>query len=396
MPRVSDGADVSGNMKSSGRRVVGQSRGTYGNTNYLVIECFEAEGVPKDTWKAQWNELTQGHYYYTKKYVQGWDTKRFDSPSDLISYPETEPDRTQALELLVEQVRLEGAVDRAVGALEEFKGKPLPDVIKTLIVAQLGARASDPEPVEAQQVHAPLADRQHAADDTDDDDDDSVAAPKLQTRSRQGAADFVSRPDALNRLKGQLVPFPIVTIKNHQAQVVFLVADASRSVDGRSPEPVVERMISMGRQIAMLAWEKFPDKDYLQGACAALVPHKMKVVKVDNKNVELRECWSERKAFVLLRAVAKATPGQPDLHETLLYTYIGGGVPHQPPNTYALVFKQMPVRIAACVAAVGAKLMGIELQGPMVYCFDLNVTPELVTNSERSFLQLASERGRRC
>ena len=328
--------------------------------------------------------------------MQGWDTKKFDSPWDLISYPETEPRRTEALEFLVEHVKLDGAVRRALGALEEFKGKPLPDVIKTLIVAQLGARASDPEPVEAQQVHAPLADSQHAADDTDDDDDDSVADPKLQTRSRQGAADFVSRPDALNRLKGQLVPFPIVTIKNHQALVVFLVADASRSVDGRSPEPVVESMISVGRQIAMLVWEKFSVEENLKGACAALVPHKMKVVKVDNKNVELRECWSERKAFVLLRALATATPGQPDLHETLLYTYIGGGVPHQPPNTYPLVFKQMPLNIAACVAAVGAKLMGIELQEPMVYCRDTNVTPAAVTNSERSFLQQASDRSRRC
>ena len=120
----------------------------------------------------------------------------------------------------------------------------------------------------------------------------------------------------------------------------------------------------------------------------------MKVVKVDNQNVELRECWSERKAFVLLPAVA--TGAQPDLRDALLYTYIGGGVPHQPPNTYALVFKQMPVRIAACVAAVGAKLMGIELQGPMVYCRDLNVTPDAVTHSERSFLQQASDRRRRC
>ena len=35
----------------------------------------------------------------------------------------------------------------------------------------------------------------------------------------------------------------------------------------------------------------------------------------------------------------------------VMYTYIGGGVPNQPPNTYALVFKRMPLPVASALMA---------------------------------------------
>ena len=108
---------------------------------------------------------------------------------------------------------------------------------------------------------------------------------------------------------------------------------------------------------------------------------------MDSTNVAPRAYLSQRQALALLPA------GTLHVRDALLYTYIGGRVPHQPPSTYRLVFKHMPVHIAACVAAVGAHLMGVLLQGSMVYCRDMNMSSAEVVQSEQEFLELVRLKG---
>jgi hypothetical protein len=77
--------------------------------------------------------------------------------------------------------------------------------------------------------------------------------------------------------------------------------------------------------------------------------------------------------------------GNRNVDDALLYTYIGGGVPNQPPNTYPLVFKHMPLDIAALVLAEGMKLMPCSPSAGMIYCRDVGKSPEELRQKETEF-----------
>jgi hypothetical protein len=51
-----------------------------------------------------------------------------------------------------------------------------------------------------------------------------------------------------------------------------------------------------------------------------------------------------------------------------LYAYIGGGVPHRPPNTYALVFKHMPLYVARRALALLLYHTGAPVDPSMFAC----------------------------
>ena len=54
----------------------------------------------------------------------------------------------------------------------------------------------------------------------------------------------------------------------------------------------------------------------------------------------LRLCRSSRQAYV----ISRGSDDSPD--NFVLYTYMGGGVEYQPENTYALVYKYLPLGVA--------------------------------------------------
>jgi len=55
-------------------------------------------------------------------------------------------------------------------------------------------------------------------------------------------------------------------------------------------------------------------------------------------------CWEDRYAFVV-------TDSQ-DERKVKLYGYLAGGTPHQPPHTYPLLFKHMPLELADALYAM--------------------------------------------
>ena len=64
--------------------------------------------------------------------------------------------------------------------------------------------------------------------------------------------------------------------------------------------------------------------------------------------IEERDCKSLREALIITAPGTK--PSGPDAH--LAYTYIGGGVPWQPPFTFPLVTKELPIAFADHMMAV--------------------------------------------
>ena len=82
------------------------------------------------------------------------------------------------------------------------------------------------------------------------------------------------------------------------------------------------------------------------------VAHKEKIVK----NRIIKYCWSSRQAQLICATTsvggANASPTQ------LAYSYIGGGVTWQPPATYALVSRGMPLHVADRYLALVTFLAG--------------------------------------
>jgi hypothetical protein len=107
---------------------------------------------------------------------------------------------------------------------------------------------------------------------------------------------------------------------------------------------------------------------------------------VNNQSIALRQCWSERQALVLVPETS------PVAASAMLYTYIGGGVDHQPPNTYPLVFRSMPFSVGASLAAQAAEVMGIDIEMSMIYCRDAKRSQAERTSEEERFLKLVHEK----
>ena len=61
----------------------------------------------------------------------------------------------------------------------------------------------------------------------------------------------------------------------------------------------------------------------------------------------LRQCKSLREAFVVTSEDDKDKMDAP-----YLYTYLGGGVQHQPPQGYGWVFRGLPLELADCLCAL--------------------------------------------
>ena len=61
----------------------------------------------------------------------------------------------------------------------------------------------------------------------------------------------------------------------------------------------------------------------------------------------LRQCKSLREAFVITEEDEKE-----NMSSSYLYTYLGGGVTHQPPQGYGLVFRGLSPDVADCLCAL--------------------------------------------
>ena len=80
-----------------------------------------------------------------------------------------------------------------------------------------------------------------------------------------------------------------------------------------------------------------------QTLCAALVPHKRQFVG----SKWIYQCGSLREALVCLPEDHKD-----DLNHATVYAYLGGGVPHQPPHTYGIVVRNLPIHVADHLCAL--------------------------------------------
>jgi hypothetical protein len=150
-------------MKCHGRRLVAQSRGTYGNTNYLAVECFEGKNVPMDAWNQQWGLLQSEapKKEFSAIECKGWSGGQATCPPLWLYLPGDSQKRTTCLKNLIEFVSLEEAVTAATQESDELGGKSLPIAIRDMLTRMSTPRRT---PEGAQSI-VPMTDSPPAADD---------------------------------------------------------------------------------------------------------------------------------------------------------------------------------------------------------------------------------------
>ena len=216
----------------------------------------------------------------------------------------------------------------------------------------------------------------------DDDADDMQVPPFGLWPCARAEAMFVPDRAALTRYRSRLVPFPRIIIHRGLAHVEILLADVARTADGQCLASTVMCIMSVGRHITCCTWAAFSHEEGWREARAALVSQTDGPC-ADDTHVAEGDCWPDQRVLALLPA------GRPILRRALMFTYMGAPGSHEPPNTYRLVFKHMPLHIAACLVAVGAYLMGIEMRPSMVYCRDMSLSRGGAMEAELDFLRLA-------
>lgn len=79
----------------------------------------------------------------------------------------------------------------------------------------------------------------------------------------------------------------------------------------------------------------------------------------------LKQCWDENHYALCL--ITKSEDCETGEDMELLYTYLGRGVPHQPPHCFPLVFKRMPLNVADLLYAHGLHYLGFQYSPKQIF-----------------------------
>ena len=168
--------------------------------------------------------------------------------------------------------------------------------------------------------------------------------PLYKWQTLTAARGLILNPHVWYEMLPKLLPSVGYYFTPHSASVVPLVVEGAMDSSGKAPESAVAAIIEFGRVLALQAMALCEDLVFpTQKLVAALVPHKRQIL---NMKV-LRQCKRLREAFVAISEDDKEKMSSPHL-----YTYLGGGVPHQPPQGYGLVFRGLSHDVADHLCAL--------------------------------------------
>ncbi|CAK0861022.1 unnamed protein product [Prorocentrum cordatum] len=205
----------------------------------------------------------------------------------------------------------------------------------------------------------------------------SQAMP-LQTSSWVSQPDMhglASDPTALHAVRSQLLKHLGVVVQNGRAAITAMYLDATRARDDEAAphSATVERAMAAGRVIALHAVQLFPDAFAAEFPLrATLMPRK----RLRLGGAVLRESWEARAALAL--ALERPGGGDPRM---LMYQFLGDNkkgnrASADPPNTFPLHFRDMPINVAQALAATLLFFTGAEISGKMVVVRPRAPTPE--------------------
>ena len=119
----------------------------------------------------------------------------------------------------------------------------------------------------------------------------------------------------------------------------------------RHSEDVVKKINDLHRLLMCIAAHEYGKSlEYPVKLTVSVRPHKVRMVN----GIRVQDCWTARSALII-----KHLPRSTSEEATeLSYSYIGGGTAYDPPNTYGLVSKRMPLAMADTFLALILFLRG--------------------------------------
>ena len=186
--------------------------------------------------------------------------------------------------------------------------------------------------------------------------DDAVVPPELLPGwTPTEYASIVREHLCCRQLLPHLLGTASYVFSHDQAQVVPMILH--RTAD--SSPGVTDMMIALQRQIVyyvILMIERSQSSE--ETLAVKHVPHKVRRIGGHTA----KDCWSDRQAQVLYRGGKS---------EVLGYSYLGGGVPFDPPYGFGLVSRRLPLPVADRLFAVCLYLSGMRHvdAGRITKCF---------------------------
>jgi hypothetical protein len=299
-------------------------------STHMIYECFSDAEVP-DTWKMHFKVLSApGSKYSTTVVVCDRDSVGrataedwFGDHRDMKTSWETLVKYSQNLPAVVKQVHDE--YDTKMGQQQRnavrLHRTSLAETLASILSFTHGSRKN---------VFSGW--------------DVPMRGPLYEWKHDTEARSLVGNTKMFHDILRKLLPSVGYYFTASSATVVAMIAEGSVDDQGYVTEEAASAMIAFGRILALqvmdiCGWSVCPG----QKLVAALVPHKRQVLKM----LTLRQCKSMREALMVTAETDKS-----DMSNPCLYTYLGGGVPHQPPQGYGLVFRGMPHALANTLCAL--------------------------------------------
>ena len=322
-----------GNHRCSGRRNVCYSRAQLFLSTHMLSECFDHGELP-DVWKKHFEELRGNKYSVTDvecadgivgcAVAESWFGFRCNIWSSWHALVNFSADLPGLVQRGRDMFGSSFSMERHLGSSSRMSF--------------------------AQSLASVCAVKNPTKLEPSDDDIDAINRESFlyDWQTLTDSRGLILNPPLFYEMLPKLLPSVGYYFTPTSAQVVPLLVEGAMNSSGYAPESVIAAIIEFGRVLALQAmtlcankslFPLFPGKIMV----GALVPHKRQILNMQ----VLRQCKSLREAFVVIAEDDKDKMSSP-----YLYTYLGGGVPHQPPQGYGLVFRGLSHDVADCLCAL--------------------------------------------
>ena len=353
IPRNTDQADVRGNLQDEGRRTVASTRGRKLLSYHMEENCFAAVGGNycwHDHWKIVCNKNWKGRFKRQDRIVDANYTEQL-AAAYLGNFLTDDGAGTEArafqqlwdsindLRVVVHRTRQDSAF--------KIRWKSAPEnasLLEDFLVVTEGYIA---EIDELQEREERDDDRESAPNVLEGNVVDPLDEPVRCTHDRQAQA--MSRITHAWFLRFNLLRSASWYASGDQVQVTpLLLVYHTREWDKRAYEEIVD----FQRLIVYIAVCLWTEEDGVATMDFVYIPHKVRRVGIK----KIYDCSGSRTAMATIDAtVLSGASGK-----WTSYSYVGGGVPTDPPNVYGLVSRYMPRRLAIIYLSIIMLISGGE------------------------------------
>ena len=346
-PRIKNQADMLGNPADGGRRTVAYTRNRLFISSHICAENLNMENLG-ETWKLHRDHL-QGKAHCKSERLEMHVSNNRSIMVSVKNFLPFELNEEHAFRVLLSAMQpLPDFVHQVIvenpqvlqAYMREGKNSLLPTMLAIadgFIDEIVDAKDTDMREQEDTTIFMgsdSVVDKPAAAENVTTGFEQPERGPEVTQKWTLSEYNAVAK-NRQESLKWRMYALQTISyvFNDHGGQVVPMILHRDPS-----PQEIME-FIEMHKIIVYLFAEEFGHELSAGGALSLQMrPHKVRRVK----NQIVKDCTSNRDALILCTPAANAV----DPDEWLCYSYIGGGVPFDPPHGYGLVNKNMTLEAA--------------------------------------------------